>query len=148
MDEHGQPRTVFGLYHPDEDRCFLLELKEGAMAKYSSRERPPALRDLDVVILSDLVIEHFLGLGQKRCEEENLIHYYSDPDEALDVAVKASLSQSDRVPLLFIMNNTRVDQVKRVADAKLIMPHKSTYFYPKILTGLLINKLDNECGDE
>jgi len=50
--------------------------------------------------------------------------------------------------LLFIMNNTRVDQVKRVADNKLIMPHKSTYFYPKILTGLLINKLDDACGEE
>jgi len=148
MEEHGQPRTVFGLYHPGEDRCFLLELKEGAMAKYSSRERPQALRDLDVVILSDLVIEHFLRLGQERCEEENLIHYYSDPDDALDVAVKASLSESERIPLLFIMNHTRVDQVKKVADAKLIMPHKSTYFYPKILTGLLINKLDDECGDE
>jgi len=148
MDEPGQPRTVFGLYHPGEDRCFLLELKEDAMAKYSPRERPPSLRDLDVVILSDLVIEHFLGLSQDRCEEENLIHYYSDPDEALDEAVKANLSESERIPLLFIMNHTRVDQVKRVADAKLIMPHKSTYFYPKILTGLLINKLDDECGDE
>lgn len=142
MEEDGRPRAVFGLYHPGEDRCFLLEMKEGAMAKYSSRERPPALRALDVVVLSDLVIEHFLGLDQERCEAENLIHYYSDPDEALDVAVKASLTESKQVPLLFLMNNTRVDQVKRVADAKLIMPHKSTYFYPKVLTGLLINKLD------
>jgi uncharacterized protein (DUF1015 family) len=148
MDEHREPRTVFGLYHPGEDRCFLLELREGAMAKYSARERPPALRALDVVVLSDLVIEHFLGLDQERCEEENLIQYHSDPDDALDVAVKATLGDSDRVPLLFLMNHTRVDQVRMVADAKLIMPHKSTYFYPKILTGLLINKLDAVRDDE
>ena len=148
IDEHPEPQTVFGLYHPAEDRCFLLQMKKGAMSRYSLRDRPQVMCALDVVVLSDLVIERFLGLDQERCEEENLIHYYSDPDEALDVAVKASLSESKQVPLLFLMNNTRVDQVKQVADAKLIMPHKSTYFYPKILTGLLINKLDNECGDE
>jgi uncharacterized protein (DUF1015 family) len=46
------------------------------------------------------------------------------------------------------MNNTRVEQVKKVADAQLIMPHKSTYFYPKILTGLVINKLDDRPDKE
>ena len=148
IDEHPEPQTVFGLYHPAEDRCFLLQMKKGAMSRYSLRDRPQVMCALDVVVLSDLVIERFLGLDQERCEEENLIHYYSDPDEALDVAVKASLSESKQVPLLFLMNNTRVDQVKQVADAKLIMPHKSTYFYPKILTGLLINKLDAACGDD
>jgi uncharacterized protein (DUF1015 family) len=40
------------------------------------------------------------------------------------------------------MNNTPVSQVKQVADEDLFMPHKSTYFYPKILTGMLINKIN------
>ena len=44
-------------------------------------------------------------------------------------------------PLLFVMNPTRVKQVKKVADEGLIMPHKSTYFYPKVMTGLLFNQL-------
>jgi uncharacterized protein (DUF1015 family) len=146
MDEYTGVRAIFGLYHAGEDRCFLLELRAGAMDRFSSK-RPQSLRELDVVILSDLVIGNFLGLDPERSEAENLIHYYSDPDEALDVAVKASLTDSEQIPLLFLMNHTRVDQVKKVADAKLIMPHKSTYFYPKILTGLLINKLDS-AGDD
>ena len=146
MDEYTSVRAVFGLYHPGEDRCFLLELREDAMDRFSS-ERPQVLRELDVVILSDLVINKFLGLDPERSEAENRVHYYSDPDEALDVAVKASLTDSEQLPLLFLMNHTRVDQVKKVADAKLIMPHKSTYFYPKILTGLLINKLDPAGND-
>ena len=45
-------------------------------------------------------------------------------------------------PLLFLLNPTKVEQVLRVADSGEIMPHKSTFFYPKILTGLLIRKLD------
>jgi hypothetical protein len=82
-----------------------------------------------------------LGLDHQRCADESLIHYYPDPDEALDAAVKGSLDGQTGTPVLFLMNPTLVAQVKRVADEGLVMPHKSTYFYPKVLTGLLINPL-------
>jgi uncharacterized protein (DUF1015 family) len=135
-------QTMFGLYYAAEDRCFLLTLKEEALQNKSLAKRPSALRDLDVVILSDLVVGDILGLDYERCEHDNLVRYFADPDEALDVAVKESIENENALPLLFLMNNTKVLQVKRVADENLIMPHKSTYFYPKILTGLLLNKLD------
>ena len=64
------------------------------------------------------------------------------PDEALDAAVKESVSDNSHTPLLFLLNPTKVEQVLRMADSGEIMPHKSTFFYPKILTGLLIRKLD------
>jgi len=137
-------QTMFGLYHAGEDRCFLLALKDEALQNKTLAKRHPALRDLDVVILSDLVLEEILGLDYERCENNNLIHYFADPDEALDEAVKDCIEKENSLPLLFLMNNTKVQQVKRVADENLIMPHKSTYFYPKILTGLLINKLNPE----
>jgi uncharacterized protein (DUF1015 family) len=137
-------KTMFGLYHALEDRCFLLTLKTEALQSKTLTARHPALRDLDVVILSDLVVEDILGLKYERCEHENLVRYFADPDEALDVAVKESIENENFLPLLFLMNNTQVLQVKRVADENLIMPHKSTYFYPKILTGLLLNRLDPE----
>ena len=135
-------RTMFGLYHAAEDRCFLLTLKEEVPENESLAGRPSALRDLDVVILSDLVVGEILGLDYGRCEHDNLVRYFADPDEALDVAVKESIEHEKALPLLFLMNNTKVLQVKRVADEHLIMPHKSTYFYPKILTGLLLNSLN------
>jgi len=140
--EGKEEQTMFGLYHAVEDRCFLLTLKEEALQNKILAARPAALRDLDVVILSDLVVEDVLGLNCERCENDNLVRYFADPDEALDVAVKESIQHENALPLLFLMNNTKVLQVKRVADEHLIMPHKSTYFYPKILTGLLLNKLD------
>jgi len=139
--EGRKEQTMFGIYHAAEDRCFLLTLKGEALQGRVLSARPPALRDLDVVVLSDLVVEDILGLDYERCEDCNLVRYFADPDEALDVAVKESIENEDSLQLLFLMNNTRVLQVKRVADADLIMPHKSTYFYPKILTGLLLNKL-------
>jgi uncharacterized protein (DUF1015 family) len=142
LAEGKKDRTMFGLYHAGEDRCFLLTLKEEALKNRTLANRPPALRDLDVVILSDLVLGDILGLDYERCEHDNLVRYFADPDEALDVAVKDTIKHENALPLLFLMNNTKVLQVKRVADENLIMPHKSTYFYPKILTGLLLNKLN------
>lgn len=133
--------TQFGLYHAAEDRCFLLTLKKSASEIETLSHRHPALQDLDVVVLSDLVVEKILGLQYERVEHDNLVRYYADPDEALDVAVKESVNLENSLELLFLMNNTMVSQVKRVADEQLIMPHKATYFYPKILTGLLLNKL-------
>ena len=132
---------MFGLYHAAEDRCFMLTLKKKPGEIEVLAARPKALQDLDVVVLSDLVVQDILGLEYERVENDNLVRYFADPDEALDVAVKECVDCDSSLELLFLMNNTRVSQVKRVADEQLIMPHKATYFYPKILTGFLINKL-------
>jgi uncharacterized protein (DUF1015 family) len=139
--EEKQRQTVFGMYEPKADRCFLLSLKPGVMAGAVGHELPAALQELDVVVLSELVVERLLGLSHERCDSEGLIAYFSDPDDALDNAVKVAAENGDRSPILFLMNHTPVAQVKKIADENLIMPHKSTYFYPKILTGLLVNRL-------
>jgi uncharacterized protein (DUF1015 family) len=141
MDEKQQHQTVFGMYEPKADRCFLMSLKPVVMARAVGRELPPALQELDVVVLSDLVVERLLGLSHEQCDNEGLIAYYSDPDDALDNAVKIAAQNGEKSPILFLMNHTPVAQVKKIADENLIMPHKSTYFYPKILTGLLINRI-------
>jgi len=139
--EAGKSAKTFGVYHPGEDRCLLLIVKPEAQKLLS--DKPKQLQDLDVVVLSDVIIQGALELDHKRCEADNLIRYFSDPDEAMDVAVKTCHDNGTekKTPLLFVMNSTRVKQVKRVADEGLIMPHKSTYFYPKIMTGLLFNQL-------
>ncbi len=129
---------TFGVYHPGEDRCFLLVVKPNAYKLL--KDKPLQLQNLDVVILSDVIIEVALGLDHHRCESENLVHYFSDANEAMDVAVKECHDDESSTPLLFLMNPTRVEQVKKVADENMIMPHKSTYFYPKIITGLLFSQ--------
>lgn len=140
MAENPGQSTKFGFYHAAADRSFLLTLKEGAMARMAG-QHPPALAELDVVVLSDLILDKILALDKARCVQGDLIDYYSDPDVALDVAVKEAQAGGGATPLLFLMNPTLVGQVKRVADEGLVMPHKSTFFYPKALTGLLINKI-------
>lgn len=143
MDEAAMicSEPVFGVYHPAEDRCFLLKLQKEAVGNSTLTQKPEVLQELDVVVLSEYIIHELLGLDHKRCLHEKLVRYYSDPDEAIDVAVKSAVADESVTPLLFLLNHTRVEQVMKVADSGEIMPHKSTYFYPKIMTGLLINKL-------
>jgi len=131
--------TTLGIYHPGEDRCFLLTMKPSA--KELLKNKALQLQEIDVVILSDVIIHHAMELSRELCEEKNLIHYYSDPDKAIDVAVKECNTQDKTTPLLFVMNPTLVKQVQQVANENLIMPHKSTYFYPKVMTGLLLHQL-------
>ena len=143
MVDKADGKTMLGMYLPDSDRCFLLGLKDGVMDEKFGVKMPNSLKMLDVTVLSDLIIENLFSLCHDKCNDENLVSYFSDIDTALDVAVKESLAVKDETTILFFMNNTTVDQVKTVADEDLFMPHKSTYFYPKILTGLLINKIDS-----
>lgn len=140
MADTSAAQTRFGFYHAAADRSFLLTMKEGAMERLAGHQ-PAALRDLDVVALSDVIFDKLLTLDKSRCVQGDLIEYYSDADEALDKAVKEAQAATDYTPLLFLMNATLVSQVRRVADEGLVMPHKSTFFYPKILTGLLLNKI-------
>lgn len=144
MDDHSAQNTVLGMFEPVSDRCFLLTLREGIMAEVVGPSVPTSLQDLDVVVLSDLVVEKCLGLCHEKCGNEALISYYSDPDEALDEAVKLASTSTDMSPVLFLMNGTPVSQVKKIADENLVMPHKSTYFYPKVLTGLVLNTLEKD----
>jgi len=140
--EMSRSTPVFGLYHAGEDRCFMLSLKPGVLEQgHALNGQPEVLKQLDVVVLSELLISTYLGLDHQQCVRKKLISYFSDSAEALDVTVKKSVADEHITPLLFLMNPTRVQQVTDVADSGEIMPHKSTYFYPKIMTGLLINKL-------
>ncbi|MFP3983010.1 MAG: DUF1015 domain-containing protein [Desulfurivibrionaceae bacterium] len=142
MEANRGRKTMFGMYEPESDRCFLLTLKEGVLAEAVGDDMPQALQELDVVVLSKLIIEHILGVSQEKCDQEELIAYFSDSEDALDKVVKKSSATSRTTPILFLMNSTPVPQLKKISDEDLTMPQKSTYFYPKILTGLLVRKVD------
>jgi uncharacterized protein (DUF1015 family) len=58
------------------------------------------------------------------------------------MAESISLVYSGEYEMTFLLNPTRMDQVKEVAKNALIMPRKSTYFYPKVFSGLVFNKID------
>ena len=76
------------------------------------------------------------SFSKEDLDDEKKFHYQSD------MARTVSLVESGSYQMAFLLNSTKMDQIKEVAGNALIMPRKSTYFYPKILTGLVFNKID------
>ncbi len=95
---------------------------------------PKVIAQLDVVLLRRVVINGLLELDPDNPEQGKTIRYEAD-------AVKA-IEDLKHGEILFYLRSTPVRQVVDVADAGLTMPHKSTFFYPKILTGLVLNSVD------
>ncbi len=98
----------------------------------------PAAKGLDVNVLHKLVLEGRLGIGEKELAHESHIEYIKDIGNAIEESIRAV--DSGRAQAVFFMNPTRIGQVKAVAAAGEKMPQKSTFFYPKIFTGLVIYK--------
>jgi uncharacterized protein (DUF1015 family) len=116
-------------------KAWRLQLKEGVRQKVLAREMHPALANLDVAVLNYLVFDKGLGLDAKAQDDPETCKYASKVEEVV------KLLAAKEVSLAFILNPTKIDQVRQVAENGLIMPRKSTYFYPKVMTGLLLNPI-------
>lgn len=99
-------------------------------------DKSEASRRLDVAILHELVLEKLLGIDKANMAAQKNLTYTRSSEEA-EASVLAGASNC-----LFLLNPTRVEEIGAVARAGEKMPQKSTYFYPKIITGLVINPLE------
>ena len=99
-------------------------------------DKSQASRRLDVAILHSLVLEKLLGIDRENMAAQRNLTYTRSPEEA-EASVLAGESDC-----LFLLNPTRVSEIGAVARAGEKMPQKSTYFYPKVITGLAINPLE------
>lgn len=132
----GQKTVALGLLAARSERFHLLSLKPGARERLEKEsELPPQLRKLDVVVLEELLLKKCLGLGPEDWDDKTRFAYEAD----LDAAVRAVQAQEAR--LGFVLNPTRVEQVRAVAEAGLTMPRKSTFFFPKIPGGLVMSPI-------
>ncbi len=99
-------------------------------------ERPPVLQRADVAVLHSAILEHLLGIVKEAQATATHLLYLQDAAAAMrDV-------RSGKGQVLFLMNATSVKDVRRVVEAGEVMPPESTFFHPKVLTGLSIHTLD------
>ncbi len=131
----GGSRQRMGIYAYKSSVFYLLTLKAGVMDQLFSDELDASLRLLDVTVLTRLVFMKILGFDQIRLDNEQLIGYASTADKAFQSI------DTGTYDVAFILNPTRIEQVQEVAQKGLIMPRKSTYFYPKVKSGLVMNTL-------
>lgn len=126
----GAGRHLFGLYLAGKG-FYLLKLKHKKMPETDS-----CYNNLDVVILHKLILHKLMGIKDDNTAAQNIL-YTRDEKNAI------KLVDHKRYGCAFFLNPPRPNQISAIACASRKMPHKSTYFYPKPLSGLVFNRLSD-----
>ena len=127
---------VFGYVDSHLRRGFRLRLKDPDALEALLPDRSQAYRSLDAAILEELILKRGLGMSAADVEAKRGIGYAKSLAEAL-----GSLSDDGAYQAAFLLRPTPIEQVRAVAAAGETMPPKSTFFFPKVLTGLAFNPL-------
>ena len=131
----GAENTAFIFYCNKDNGYYMMILKPGVMDEMG-KELHPSLRKLDVIVLSKLILQEVLGFTKTDLDNDGIFQYNSNIEASI------SLVDSGEYDITFLLNPTKIEQVQEIARESLIMPRKSTYFYPKVLTGMVMNKID------
>jgi uncharacterized protein (DUF1015 family) len=132
----GGSGVEFGYLDAFHKRPLRLTLRDQAAADAALPGRSGAYRRLDTAVLEALVLKGALGMSEDDVANKRGLGYSKDFDDARDAV------ESGRADAAFFMRATPVEQVQEVAEAGESMPPKSTFFYPKIPTGLVFNSLE------
>jgi uncharacterized protein (DUF1015 family) len=119
-------------------RPFRLRLRDQKIADEALSDHASAYRSLDTAVLEALILKGTLGMTEESIAHFEGIGYARDDDDAI-----ASVERGD-YDAAFLMRPAPVSQIRDVAQAAENMPPKSTYFFPKVLTGLIFNPLGSE----
>lgn len=98
---------------------------------------PPVLRRLDVKVLHAILLGHYLGIRAEEQEKRGNILYVKGVEKAITILEQDLLHQA-----VFFLNPPTISVVSDVVKAGEKMPQKSTFFYPKLLTGLVFRTVD------
>lgn len=128
---------VFGLVLPGGEGRLLVGDPVAIAARMTREPLGPAVRMLDLAVLHAAILDERLGIGPDAVAAEERLLYTRDPAEALDRVTRGDARAA------FLVRRTRLEQLAEVARAGEVMPQKSTYFYPKLLTGLVFNPLED-----
>jgi uncharacterized protein (DUF1015 family) len=132
LRREGEVAVSFALRRPGQSQTTWLRLRKEADL---SRLGPPTLGCLDVSVLHGLILDPLLGIGaEAMAKQANLSYSHDLGDTLARVGNRA-------VQAAFIMNATKTHQVLDACEAGFVLPQKSTYFQPKLATGLVMQKI-------
>lgn len=134
MAKLGKQEPTIGLSF-DGKKLYALRFSKQVIHSPLLRDVSEPQKKLDVTLLHRLVLEPFFGITKEKVEHE--ISFTSKAEEAVQRLRKAEFGA------VFFLNATRIDQLREVASQQERMPQKSTYFYPKLITGLVFNDLNS-----
>lgn len=132
----AQGKKAFGFY-VGEGQWYKLTLKDISVMEMVLPELSEASRSLDVTILHSLILEKAFGIDKENMAAQINLTYTKFFNQAIELVDKGEVQCS------FVLNPTKVTEIRDVASMGEKMPQKSTYFYPKMITGLVMNKLED-----
>ncbi|MEA3225184.1 MAG: DUF1015 domain-containing protein [Planctomycetota bacterium] len=136
--QYANGKNAFGIYG-SSDAFYVAVLEDQGAMDSVAPDMSPAWRALDVSILHKLILEELLGIDEERLAGCENVQYMKDTPNAIDDSI-VQVDQGHK-QAAFFMNPVKMEQLIKVTDAGERMPQKSTYFYPKVYTGLTIHKL-------
>jgi uncharacterized protein (DUF1015 family) len=116
---------------------YVLTLREGVNLAQLLPNVSPLQRELDVVLLHEGILEPALGITPQAVTAEANLTYEREATAALDAV------DSGRAQISFLLNPCDVEQVMKIATAGEVMPQKSTDFYPKLLSGITMYRVES-----
>ena len=138
--DQTQPGAALIVAQRDTAEPYLLELKPGAKTKIYPEKTPGVLKDIDVILLSEFIFPELLELSPSQLDDVDCVHYNHDAHRAME-GVKGG-----DYDMAFIIKPTPISAVQKIAAAGQVMPRKSTYFSPKVSTGLVIHSIAPDRG--
>lgn len=136
MELYNQGKKAYAFYSGDK-RYSLLVLKDMDIIRNLLPDASKPTQELDVTVLHTLILEKVFSIDPENMAKQINLTYTKIFDEAI------SSVDNGKAQCAFILNPTRVSEIRDVASNGEKMPQKSTYFYPKMITGLVMNQLED-----
>lgn len=132
----AKKHRVIGASFKRDPRYLILRLKNKRIMQRLAKDLSAPLRELDVSTLHLLILEHILGMAPELQEQGDTIQYSQDEEAVLQSLEKENFQAA------FILTAMKAEEIQSIVSGDEKMPQKSTYFYPKLPSGLIINRMD------
>ena len=132
----AKKHRVIGATFKRDPRYLILRLKNKRIMQRLADKLSAPLRELEVTTLHRLILEHILGMSAEQQVDGETIRYSQDEEAVLQALEKEDYQAG------FILNPPKAEEILTIASNGETMPQKSTYFYPKLFSGLIVNPID------
>ncbi len=131
----GEKRPAFGAASYDRLYLFVVSDVKKAAAQVKAK-KSEAWRSLDVNLLHSIVLEGIIGITPEHTKREMYVEYLRSADETLD-----RVANDGEVQGAFLVNPVKIDQIRKIVKQGERFPQKTTDFYPKLLSGLVMARI-------
>lgn len=134
IEQENQKQITTGLIIKNDNNFYILKLKNGVKEKVKA---PKELQNLDLMVLHELILKNEFGYTNEELMSQTQIKYEKQEHVAFN-------SIKNNASACFIMAYPKMETILNISEQGYRMPQKSTYFYPKLLSGIVINLLENK----